>query len=385
MRNIKVILADDSDDTRSAIKSILDLDSTIDVVAEARNGKEVLEKIPSYEPEIIIMDYQMPIMDGIEATQQITRSYPKVSVIIMSVNDEIQNFRRAMMAGAKEYLTKPVASADLLASIHQVAELNRSDFGLRQSGPAPTAFTDNSTRKKIVSVFGTKGGVGKSVICTNLAYAAAQKSRNRVAIVDLDIQFGDVCILMNVEPRKTILELIQEGEESGKEMLEDFLYERHGVHILAPPVRPELAELVSPQAVARILNLFRNDYDYTFIDTPSYVDEVTLTGLEMSDTILLVVSLDLPSIQNSKKGIEILRSLGLMHRTKIVLNRSSGVAGIDPRDVARVLNVTIGAEIPSDGRLVFASMNQGIPYAKINPKAPVSKGIANTLQLLVNE
>jgi len=228
-----------------------------------------------------------------------------------------------------------------------------------------------------------RGGI--SVICTNLAYAAAQKSRTRVAIVDLDIQFGDVCILMNVEPRKTILELIQEGEETGKEMLEDFLYERHGVHILAPPNRPELAELVSPQAVARILNLFRNDYDFTFIDTPSYVDEVTLTGLEMSDTILLVVSLDLPSIQNAKKGIEILRSLGLLSRTKVVLNRSSGVAGIDPRDVARVLNITIGAEIPSDGRLVFTSMNQGIPYTKINPKAPISKGINNTLNMLTKE
>lgn len=385
MKKIKLILADDNDYTRSSIRRLLELDDAIDIVSEARDGKEVIAQIPHAEPDIILMDVNMPELDGIEATRQISRDYPYAAVILMSVNDETHSFRRAMVAGAKEYLVKPIATAELHTAIHQVAELHK------QMAKAPSSLTPSSSpqapsgKQKIISVFGTKGGVGKSVLCANLAVAAAQNSRRQVALIDLDFQFGDICILTNIEPRKTILEFIQEGDQSDQEILEQFLYDRFGVHVLAPPLKPELSELVSASGVARVLSLLKNQYEYTFIDTPSFIDEATITALEHSDLILMVAGLDLPTIKNIKKGMEVLRSLNLLPRARLILNRSTGVAGIEARDMEKALDMPIMVQVPSDGKLVITSVNQGVPFVKINPRAPISKSIVNILQLIEKE
>lgn len=384
MKKVKVILADANEKSRSSIRELLELDNSIDVMTEAANGKEVIDKIKSMEPELVIIDLNMPEMDGIETTRYITIHYPQVFVIIISVNDDTPNFRQAMLAGAKEYLVKPLSAAELNTSVRQVAILNRKCI---KTKPSELESNENGTRvkdNKLISIFGTKGGVGKSVVCTNLAVATAQKYKNKVGLVDLDIQFGDISVMMNINPRKTISELLQEGEEPGTELLKDYLYERHGVNILAAPNKPELAELVTPDGITKILQLCKGMYDFTFIDTPSFIDETTLTALEMSDLILLIISLDLPTIKNVKKGLDILRSLQLLPRTRLILNRSSGVAGIEPRDVERVLDMRIRAEVPSDGKLVVSSLNQGIPFIKMSPRAPISKSMVNILQLIEN-
>jgi len=383
MKKIKVMLADDNDQIRESVKKLLELDNEIDLVAEAANGREVIEKIPDVEPEVVVMDINMPEMDGLEACRHISENFEHIAVIIISVEDEPQSFSKAMRAGAKGYLVKPLSPLDLNNTVKEVAELNRKRIRMHQPEPgAKNGPTSSKRKNKLVTIFGTKGGVGKSVICTNLAVALAQKYKNQVGVVDLDIQFGDVSIMMNISPRKTIAELMQEGEILSRDLLEDYIYERKGVHILTAPNKPELAELVTADKVGDILNLCREMYTYTVVDTPSFIDETTLTALEKSDLILLIISLDLPTIKNVKKGIDILRSLKLLNKTRLILNRSSGVAGIEAKDVEKVLDMKIRAEVPSDGKLVISSLNQGIPFIDINSKAPISKGIMTVMQLL---
>lgn len=382
MKKIKVLLADDNLNMRDSIKQLLEIDNTIDIVGEAENGKEVLEKISSLEPEIIIMDVNMPIINGIEATRQITIQHPNISVIIISVNDEKQNFRQAMLAGAKEYLIKPISPNELISAVKSVAEFSRTLLQKTHSKVENNEIiTPIDKDHKIISVFGAKGGVGKSIISTNLAVALAQKYQ--VGIVDLDIQFGDVSVIMNVYPRKTLSELVQE-EVISKELLQEYLYERNGVQILAAPNKPEYAELVTADGVRTVLDLFKQLHQYTIIDMPSFIDENSLTALELSDLILLIVTLDLPTIKNVKKGLDILEPLSLLSKTRLILNRSSGIAGIEPRDVEKVLDMKIQAEIPSDGKLVISSLNQGIPFVKLNPKATISKSIVNLIKVIEN-
>ncbi|MBC7075907.1 MAG: response regulator [Syntrophomonadaceae bacterium] len=382
MRKIKVILADDNKNTRSSIRKLLELDDDIDIVAEAANGREVLEKVEIMEPDIVIMDVRMPELDGFEAAQNISLHYPNVSVIMISVNDEPQNFKRAMMAGAKEYLVKPLSPEELNSTVKQVAELNRKRVAGWKPQPEDSRSYTSGKPNRLVTVFSPKGGVGKSVVCANLAAAMAQRYEKQIGLIDLDIQFGDIGILMDLNPRKTISELMQEGDSFNRELLEDYLYERNGVNILAAPNKPELAELVTPHGVEEILKLCRDIYTYTFVDTPSFMNDITLSALEMSDLILLLISLDLSTIKNVKKGINILHSLQLLSKTRLVLNHSSGVSGIEARDVEKVLDMKVQAEIPNDGKVVITSVNQGIPFVKMNPKAAVSKGIMNILKLL---
>ncbi|MGI5879197.1 MAG: AAA family ATPase [Syntrophomonadaceae bacterium] len=383
MKKIKLLLADDNQYTRTSIRQLLELDDAIDIVAEAADGAEVMEKIEALNPEIVLMDVNMPVMDGIETTRELTLKYPQVTVILISINDEIQNFKRAMLAGAKEYLVKPLSAEELNQAIHQVTDLKREASDNQQAEELLPGL-NRVENHKVVTVFGTKGGVGKSVICTNLAVCAARKYRGKVGLIDLDVQFGDLSIMMNVNPRMTIAELMQEGEKPSPDILENYLYERNGVQLLSAPNKPELSELVVPRGVKEILNISRSMFTYTFVDTPSFVDEITLTALEEADIILLMISLDLPTIKNVKKGIDILRTLQLLSRTHLILNRSSGIAGIEPRDVERVLDMKIKAEVPSDGKLVVSSLNQGIPFMKINPRAAVSKGIEDVFQVIEN-
>lgn len=380
MKKIKMILADNDESIRQKIRSVLEFDGDIDVIAEAADGQEVLQKIKTMEPEVVVMEVNMPVMDGIETAEYIALNHPGIMVIMISADDSILSFRKAMLAGAKEYLVKPLPPDELTETVKKVAELGRKNMAKNES--LQTKFKLPAKDNRIISVFGTKGGVGKSTICANTAVAAAIKNAaEKIAIVDLDIQFGDISVMMNINPRKTISELVQEGENLNRELFEGFLFERYGVNILPAPNKPELAELVTTDGVRRILEICRDMHEYTFIDTPSFIDDVTITALEMSQLICLMITLDLPTIKNVKKGIDILRSLGLLTRTRLILNRSSGVAGIEPHDVERVLGMKIMAEVPSDGRLVLSSINQGIPFVKINPKAPISKGINSVLRI----
>jgi pilus assembly protein CpaE len=380
MKKIKILLVDDNDNTRASIRQLLELDDVVDIVGEAADGNEALEKAGILEPELVLMDINMPKMDGIEATRKFSQQHPHIGVILISINDEIQNFRRAMMAGAKEYLVKPLSPEEISTAVRQVAELSRQKVAQGKSAE-PDRPQPPPNDNKLITIFGTKGGVGKSVICTNLAVSAAQQHA-KVAMIDLDVQFGDLSIMVNVNPRKTIAEMTQEGEKPSREMLESYLYERYGVQLLSAPNKPELAEMVVPRRVQEIFDICRQEYTYTFVDTPSFIDELSLTALEQSDLILLIITLDLPTIKNVKKGIDILKSLQLLNRARLILNRSSGIAGIEPHDIERVLDMKIKGEIPSDGKLVVSSLNQGIPFVRMNPKAPISKGIQSLLRVL---
>lgn len=384
MRKIKVLLADHNEQSRASIRGLIELDHDIDILAEVRNTQEALDKIRNTDPEIALIAFDSK--ESTEIAQQITIQFPKISVIIISISDEISYIKDSMLAGAKEFLVKPLLPEEINSCIRKVAELNRQR--LRAFNGETEVFVPEKMtiglNNKVVCVYGTKGGVGKSVICTNLAVEMARRYKNKVSLIDLDLQFGDTCILMDLNPRKTVSELMQEGELIDETLLEDYMYERNGVHVLAPPNKPELSELVTPDGVQGILSVCRDIYTYTFVDTPSFIDETTLTALEMADAIMLVISLDLPTIKNVKKGLDVLKALKLLPKTRLILNRSSGVAGIEAMDVEKILDMKIKGEVPSDGKLVISSVNKGIPFVKLNPKAPITKSLTEIINMLEN-
>lgn len=377
MNAIRVLIVDDITETRENIRRILAFDNDIAVIGEARDGMEAIQKVQALGPDVILMDVNMPKMDGISAAEKISQSCPGCSIIFVSVQGEPEYLRRAMMAGARDYLIKPFAPDDLISTIKRAyqAELLKN--------PAVPALKES--KHHVVTVFGTKGGVGKTTIAVNLAVLLAQ-TKKKVAVLDLDLQFGDVSIFLNLLPKRTIAELAQDEENLNHEMLDAYLIPHiSGIKILPAPGRPEYAELVTAAHIEKIITLLRADYDYVIIDTPPLFNETNLTALDLSSQILLALSMDLATIKNVKLSLELLDSLHHRGKTKMILNRSSDDVGIKAEHAEETLGFLIAAQIPSDGKLCVSALNKGIPFVMSDASAKISQAIRYVSELVIKD
>ncbi len=390
MKTIRVLMASADPEIRGYLLNILESDHDIDVIGEAGQAGELLEMMPTANPEILILDENLAEADSLSLAADLKLRYPPIQVILIAEQEDLKLFKRAMQSGVRQIILRSVEAGELLGSVKDIAEgYRRSVENLReQSEPgkdsaAPGKAQPQLKASQIITVFGNKGGIGKSLIACNLAVAAATRYKDQVALVDLDLQFGDISLMMNINPRKTIAELMQESGELTADLVDEYFYERSGVKVLAAPHKPELGELVTSFGAETVLKLCRKMYTYTFLDTPTFLDDTTLTALEMSDVVLLLISLDIPTIKNIKKGIDVLDSLKLLPRTKLILNRSSSLSvGLEPQDVEQVLGMKIAASIPSDFKMTVSSINRGMPFYNMSPKAPISRSIVELFDLI---
>ena len=370
LEKIRVLIVDDVPETCQNIRCLLNFEPRVEVIGEARNGEEAVTKAEALRPDIVLMDINMPILDGIAATEAISCGIAGCAIIIMSVQGEQEYLRQAMVAGAREYIVKPFTSDELISSIYRVYDLEQ-----RRQVKLQGELQD-TPGGEVITVFSTKGGVGKSTIAVNLGVSLSQEFGFSVAIVDLDLQFGDVAVLLNLIPRQTISDLAAEMNHLDEELLESYLV-RHGsgVRVLAAPSRPEYAELVSAELVEKVIKILQDCYDYVIIDTPGLFTDSSMVALDYSQQILLILSLDLPTLKNNKLGQEALHSLNHKDKIKVVLNRSTLELRIGPEDVEMSLGVSLTAQLPSDGRVVVGAVNKGKPFVLSHPQSRVAESL----------
>lgn len=375
---IRVIVVDDVEQTRTDIKRLLYFEEDLEVVGEAANGREALEVIKKTKPDVVLMDINMPVMDGIAATEAATVAYPSLAVIIISIQGEQEYLRKAMAAGAREYLVKPLSSEEMSGAIRQVYRLSRRRRGSKT--PEEASGTGESTpqpesRYKTISFFCGKGGIGKTTLASNLAVALSRKKK-KVALLDLDLQFGDVSVLFNLNENRNISDMVQEEGEITQELLDNYLI-RHisGVHILAAPLWPQEAEKIQLQHVDKILKMLQASFDYVIVDTPSSFQEIPLFALEQSDLILLPVRRDIATIKNVKVGLDILCSLELGDKIRVVLNQSNLDLGIEVADLEKALGYEISHSLVSDEKTVVSSVNKGIPFMMEHSQSEIGRDL----------
>ncbi|MHB9093463.1 MAG: response regulator [Eubacteriales bacterium] len=377
---IKILIVDDVTETRENIKRLLYFEKDMMVVGEAADGEEAVKQTKKLNPDIVLMDINMPTIDGITATQEISLKYPKTAIIIMSVQGEQEYLKKAMVAGAREYMVKPFSTDELVDTIRKVCDFEQKR---RVHLTEPSVVKELQRDPQIITVFSTKGGVGKTTIATNLAVSLAEETRKKVVIVDLDLQFGDVAVMLNIIPKRTITEMIQDINQMDSDVLEGYLITHPtGVKVLPCPTRPEYAELITGTHVEKILSILKQNYDYIVIDTPQFFHETTLTALDLCHQILIVVSLDLPTIKNVKLGLEVLDSLHLKGKVKLVLNRSSSDMGIKYEDMEENLGMKVAVHIPSDGRTVVSSVNKGDPFVVTDPNTRITESIRGLARMV---
>jgi pilus assembly protein CpaE len=388
--HIRVLIVDDIPETRDHLTKLLGFEKDIEVVGAAASGAEALQMAASLLPDVVLMDINMPDMDGITATELLSAQVPTTAIVMMSVQGEADYLRRSMLAGAREFLVKPFSSDELNASIRQVHARER-EKRVRYGAPAAVEARASAAREpgRVVAVFSPKGGVGRTTIAVNVAVAAASEPGSRVALVDGSFQFGDVGVLLNLNPKnKSIADLVPELEAGGEpESLDTFLMTHSsGLKVLLAPPSPELAETVTPSAAKRVLEVLRGRYDIVVVDCASSFSDATLAILDIADTILTVLTLEITSIKNLRLFLEVSDQLGYAaDKVQLVLNRADSALGIRVADVEHSIGRKVDHTVVSDGRSVVYALNRGVPFFLSNREAQVSQDILRLARSLTGE
>jgi pilus assembly protein CpaE len=394
---IRVLIVDDIPETRDHLSKLLGFETDIDVVGTAASGAEALTMAASLTPDVVLMDINMPDMDGIAATERLATEVPTAAVVMMSVQGEADYLRRSMLAGAREFLVKPFSSDELTSSIRQVYTREReklSRITVRPAAAAPsnggqaTAAPGREDREpgRVVAVFGPKGGVGRTTLAVNLAVAAATELGQQTCLVDGSFQFGDVGVLLNLNPKnKSIADLIPELEAGEPESLDTFVINHSaGVRVLLAPPTPEMAELITPAGAKAVVEGLRRDNDLVVVDCMSSFNDTTLAILDQADVVLTMLSLEITSIKNIRLFLAVAEQLGYESgKVRLVLNRADSSLGIRVADVEHSIGRRVDHTIVSDGRSVVYALNRGVPFFLSNREAQVSQDVLRLAQAVV--
>jgi pilus assembly protein CpaE len=381
---LRVMIVDDIAETRENIRRLLQFDTDLEVIATAKSGKEAIEVCHEAKPDVILMDINMPDMDGIAATEGVRKKLPYVQVIILSVQRNPEYMRRAMLAGARDFITKPPVYDELSAAIHRAGVMAQEEkvkfaqTALNAPGSGVTAYlSSDNTYGKIIVVYSPKGGTGATTIAVNLAVAFRQDNK-KVVIVDGDLQYGDVSVFLNETPKNTIMDLSPRIEELDADLIAEFLatHAASGVKILPPPPTPDLADQIDSGQFSKLLSLLRENNDYIIVDSSSHLSEPVQVALEIADAIVLVTTPEIPSIKNCNLFLSLIDAGGInRERVLFVMNRYDQRRSIAPERVGASLHQNVVMTIPFDDVSVINSMNKGNPLILENKTSTVSKAL----------
>ncbi|MBI3175004.1 MAG: response regulator [Chloroflexi bacterium] len=383
---IRVLIVDDIAETRENVRKLLQFEPDVEVVGAARSGKEGIQLAQELDPDVVLMDINMPDIDGITATENIRRKSPHIQVVILSVQNDQNYMRRAMLAGARDFLTKPPMGDELISAIRRASEMARIERSKNVQGRGSTPMAGLPTsvptlpgllQGKVVTVYSPKGGVGTTTLAVNLAIALHNED-TRVVLVDGNLQFGDVAVFINEQGKNTIIEIAPRIEELDSEIIEEIMikHQASGIHVLAAPSKPEYAEKVSAEQFGRVIHLLKQLYAYVVVDTSSTLTDVTLTTIDNSDVVVVVTTQEIPTIKNVSLSLDLLHTLGVQKdRVVLAMNRFDKRIAITPERVGKNLKQDVAAVVPLDERIVINAVNRGIPFMVDNKNQLVGRGV----------
>lgn len=387
---IRVIIVDDTAETRENIRKLLQFENDVEVVGVARTGREGIEVAKETDPDVVLMDINMPDMDGIAATEIIRRENPFTQIVILSVQGDPNYMRRAMLAGARDFLTKPPTVDELIAAIQRagkMAQVERAKISSQTTVAGRGSITLGAaaaTQGRVLVIYSPKGGTGCTTVAINLA-VALHNEETPVALVDGNLQFGDIAVFLNEQGINSVADLAPRADELDPDIIEEVMitHTRTGIKILPAPSRPEYAENVSGDQFNKILQYLRRLFSYVIVDTSSALSDVTLAAIDMGDITILLTTQDIPSIKNARLLLDVVDVLGIdRKRILFVMNRFDKRIGITPEKVSESFKHDIVSVLPVDDRVVMPSINRGVPFMLSEKSRPISRAILSLAEVV---
>ena len=377
MAEHNLLVVDQDDEFVSQTKELFDGSLPI-----ARSLEEASQTIESGDVRLLLIGPSYATEGQIEEIRNLHNQDPALVLMLVAEEVTADLLRRGMRAGVSDVIESPLDEEKIEAAIEQFAH----DVLRRKTSTGTPDARAPAENGRVITIMSAKGGSGKTVLATNLALLLTRIPDKKVALVDADLQFGDVCLVLQLEPRFTMVNAAHELHHLDAELLDSLLTEHpSGLKVLAAPLEPAFADDITTAGLMQMIDILRENYDYVIVDTASLLDELILSLVEKSDHIMMLVDMDLPSVKNAKLALETLRLLKFStSNVQLIMNRSNSKSKLDNKEIEGALKMEIAASIPSDA-IVAASVNEGRPVVETDPKSKVAKGLEGVAELVAGK
>lgn len=377
--NVRVLVVDQDFESRAELQKGL-VKARFIVVGGVGYGAEALSLASEVKPHVVCVAVEEPTARALQTIESLSSLLRESPIIAYSSLDDSESVRRAVLAGARDYLTRPVKIEQAVESIERA--LRRQEERNGTPGEQASAAS-RPAGGMIITVFGAKGGIGKSTLATNLATALVRMEAGTAVIVDADPIFGDVAMMMDVRPDKSLLDITEHIDEVNRDTVGKYLLQHPtGVSILSAPMEPTDWRKVPAEAFDKVLTVLRQTHDFVILDTPATMTDLVAVALEKATVILLMTSLDISSIKGTKQALRLLNSTSLAAgKIKLVLNLTSADHPVSEADVTKAVQQEVFWSLPYDEEVV-ASAQAGHSVVVAKPESVVSQGIVQMAALL---
>jgi len=356
---ISIVIIDSDKDTRYSLKNLLREIPGAQVRAESDDPRVGVNLVRQFRPHIVFLEISSPAEDHLATAAKIVEVYPQASIFAVSSETKPDVILKAMRSGIQEFLKRPLEQDEVVTAIRKVMR---------------KVQTQGTVAGEIITIFSNKGGLGTTMLAVNLAVMLAKACQKSCAVVDLDLQFGDAAMFLNVQPTYTIADVARSYEKLDQTLLRAHMVQHSsGVYVMAEPQQAEEAEAITAEQVGQVLRLLRSMFEYVVVDTSHTFDERCVETLDLSDAIFLISALELPAIRNSKRCIEIFQRLGYgRDKVKLLLNRFVPNKSVVVEKFEKGFEYPIFWRIPNDYASVSNSINSGVPLIESAPQSPVT-------------
>jgi pilus assembly protein CpaE len=369
--NPRILVVDQDFENRAELQKGLVRSSFI-VLGGVGYGAEALSLASELRPQVILVGVEEPAARPLQTIESLSEVLADSPIIAYSALSDAESVRRAVLAGARDYLTRPLKTEVVIKAIETALAQQERRTALRNGEPLPDARTGGMT----VTIFGAKGGVGKTTIATNLATALVGLNAGSAVLVDLDTVFGDAAMMLDVPAESNIVDVSAQIEELDRESIGGSLVQHgSGVKVLPAPFEPVDWRNIRVDALEKTLTLLAQTHDFVIVDCPPTFTDLVAAALDQSTVVLLVTSLDITSVKGTATAMKLIQKGNTNgDKIKLTVNRATGVNGVGQEDVSKVLHREIFWSIPYDPQ-VGASAQVGTPVVMDRPSSEVSQSI----------
>jgi pilus assembly protein CpaE len=362
---LSIAVADTDGAVRKMLKNQFDQMKNVQLVSESKQIEQAFASLRKTKPDILLLELPKDPANALKWTERIKLELPETAIFVSSAVKTPELIISAMRAGAQEFLSRPIDPDELKKAVEKVLIIRKQ---LKAQTPQ---------RGKIISVFSKKGGLGVTTLAVNLGVALSQDADKKAALIDLDLQLGDVTSFLNLSPEYNIADVCDKNGGVDDVKLQSCLT-RHesGLFVLSEPKNPVESENISSSQINQILTILRSMFSYVVVDTPHILDSKTLEAFELSDNIILMVVPDLSSIRAGKKTLGVFKDLGYVRdKVRVIINRASKKDTIKTDEIEKTLGYPVSWVIPNNYPSAIEAINSGVPLVNHKGDSNVAKSI----------